>query len=217
MLIGLGHRARQGKDRIGQILAEDFGFKIIHFADALKEECAEYFGWTPENKNILARDAINSDNWERVANRGDWTVVNGGISDADSYQTSYVPFGNVSLLQWWGTNFRRKQDPDYWVKRTINSYAKSGFLFTAICDVRFPNEVEAIRMLNGLMVRVKRMTGNMQLIADDRDPNHESEIAIQHDSYFDITVELPDGATNEQFREEAWHIATRALRKRGTR
>ena len=74
------------------------------------------------------------------------------------------------ILQQYGTNYRRAQDPDYWVKQTLDAvkrdrdrWAKSfsaafleNFVPTApvFDDVRFPNEADAIRKEGGLLVRV---------------------------------------------------------------
>lgn len=199
ILIGLGHRARQGKDQVGKILEAEFGFDILHFADTLKEECAEYFGWSEDDKNVLAKDAITSDNWKKVVGGEAWEVVEDGICFTDEqYTIPYggdqcpgIKFGQASLLQWWGTNFRRHQDNDYWVKRTINKIAKNGFRNTVVCDMRFPNEAAAIQMLNGTTVRLRRMTPSGQFITTDRDPNHPSEVALENFK-FDLCVDVDD-------------------------
>ena len=39
MIIGIGNKARQGKDTAGEFLKEKYGFRLIHFADALYDEC----------------------------------------------------------------------------------------------------------------------------------------------------------------------------------
>jgi hypothetical protein len=62
------------------------------------------------------------------------------------------------LLQWWGTEFRRKQDPLYWVKQVekrIN--ALNGFpSFTpvAVADGRFINELDLMRDHNFVIIRL---------------------------------------------------------------
>ena len=38
MVLGLGHKARQGKDFLAKYLKERYGFEIMHFADALYHE-----------------------------------------------------------------------------------------------------------------------------------------------------------------------------------
>jgi transposase-like protein len=47
------------------------------------------------------------------------------------------------LLQWWGTEYRRAQDPDYWVKKLVARVQADQPRFALIADVRFPiNELE---------------------------------------------------------------------------
>ncbi len=63
------------------------------------------------------------------------------------------------LLQWWGTDLRREQDPDYWVKKgigfalelAVSCPVDSLIVFT---DVRFGNEAEAIRKIGGKVLEV---------------------------------------------------------------
>jgi len=64
------------------------------------------------------------------------------------------------LLQVWGTEFRRAQDPEYWIKAESLSLPDTGcFVYT---DVRFPNEAAMISNLGGCLYRVERdgVTGN---------------------------------------------------------
>ena len=83
------------------------------------------------------------------------------------------------LLQWWGTELRRGQDENYWVKkgmRMVNEAAGYADL-VVITDVRFENEAGLIRANHGLVVevyapakvRAERLGGNLP-------PNHASEV-----------------------------------------
>lgn len=38
IIIGLGHRARQGKDEVARFLSKKYGFKVVHFSDELYQE-----------------------------------------------------------------------------------------------------------------------------------------------------------------------------------
>lgn len=58
------------------------------------------------------------------------------------------------LLQLWGTDWRRKQDRDYWTKAEARTVPEHGRFFYT--DVRFPNEVELVRSLGGLLYRIDR-------------------------------------------------------------
>ena len=81
-----------------------------------------------------------------------------------------------TLLQWWGTEYRRAQDPDYWTKawlKLVSEYNKENFLII-VDDVRFPNEYELLRALNGTMIRIDRPSTTPLLI------NHVSESSLDH-------------------------------------
>jgi hypothetical protein len=82
------------------------------------------------------------------------------------------------VLQWWGTEYRRKQDPEYWIKKaelTVRAYlalAKDdpdthrGGLVN--CSVRFPNERTFIEMFNGEVWHVQRPNWGDALPASQR-------------------------------------------------
>ena len=85
------------------------------------------------------------------------------------------------LLQQWGTELRRAQDEDYWVKKGLEVASETwnfgGADLIIFTDVRFENEAEAIREAGGLV---------MQVIATDEirqerlggwlPPKHASEV-----------------------------------------
>lgn len=60
------------------------------------------------------------------------------------------------LLQQWGTEFRRSQDPNYWVEKAVKEihWAWDKVDLVVITDVRFENEADMIRDLGGLVVEV---------------------------------------------------------------
>lgn len=58
------------------------------------------------------------------------------------------------VLQWWGTEYRRAQDPDYWVNYLFRHVSLEGPV--VISDVRFLNEAKRIRQEGGQLWRVHR-------------------------------------------------------------
>lgn len=91
------------------------------------------------------------------------------------------------MLQWWGTEFRRKyQENDlYWieqVKNNIDIYKQVLVDYTFIvADVRFENEAEFIKENGGLLVRVIRP----ELLSTDM---HSSEVAMNNYTKFDYLL-----------------------------
>lgn len=59
-------------------------------------------------------------------------------------------------LQYWGTDVRRAQNPDYWVMETMRAIipvldsGRSVYL----TDARFPNELDAVRAVGGAVIRL---------------------------------------------------------------
>jgi hypothetical protein len=56
-----------------------------------------------------------------------------------------------------------------------------------ITDVRFPNELQAIKDKGGIVIRVEKITNNLKV-----SNNHESETALD-DATFDYTVSAKQG------------------------
>ena len=63
-----------------------------------------------------------------------------------------------SLLQWWGTDFRRKEDVRYWIDNyglpTLDRLRHAGTDVVCVTDVRFQNEVDALQRLDGVVFEV---------------------------------------------------------------
>jgi hypothetical protein len=61
------------------------------------------------------------------------------------------------ILQWWGTEYRRKIDKDsYWldqVRAIIEANPNTNFVIT---DVRFANEAKFVEEIGGTLVRIRR-------------------------------------------------------------
>jgi len=104
------------------------------------------------------------------------------------------------LLQWWGTEYRRTQDPDYWTKawgHRVEQYDLS-CVHILVDDVRFINELNVIRAHGGLIVKIERpgfLGAN----------SHSSETSLDGFTGWDDIV-VNDG-TLEEFREKILQFA----------
>ena len=93
------------------------------------------------------------------------------------------------LLQTVGTDVFRHLNPDIWVRVLMDTIEEDQPDVAIITDMRFPNEVEAIKAQNGLVVRVSRINPNgTTWIADDRPADHSSEIALDGFQGFDYYI-----------------------------
>ena len=84
------------------------------------------------------------------------------------------------LLQWWGTDLRRAEDPNFWVNRAEGIAMKvlekgKTPVFT---DVRFPNEAEMIRDNGGIIVRVTAPLLTRERRLGTLPPEHASEVEM---------------------------------------
>ena len=81
------------------------------------------------------------------------------------------------ILQKWGTDYRRKQNEEYWINkiRTEVSFLRDNVDVVVITDVRFLNEVDYIKEeCKGFIVRV---VGNQQRVLKS---THRSEVELDH-------------------------------------
>ena len=137
LVIGFGHRARQGKNTAALAFMEAApiaaDIKLCAFADALKAEVRHACIQTGGAGLLI-------EGFKEAGLMPDW--VHDEIGKPRT------------LLQWWGTDYRRKKDPDYWVKRLQKSIADRDPHIVLVTDVRFMNEVDFIHSLNGYVIKV---------------------------------------------------------------
>ena len=161
---------------------------IIHFADKLKDDIAEFCGI---DRKLLDKQEIK-ENYYYNFKTG---IVSTNIKDADYVINNALEFDNLSallllntnvsikirtLLQYYGTNVIRNH---FWHKAFINYTMNKAFDIRnskgqcIIADARFENdECEAIKQCGGMIIRVDRKFNN--------NDNHESEqIKISQDDY----------------------------------
>ena len=97
------------------------------------------------------------------------------------------------LLEIIGTDIVRTINPDIWVNSLMNDYISYADAISGtskikklypnwiIGDVRFPNEVKAIKEKDGIIIRINRETNYVS--------NHSSEIALDDYEDFDYTID----------------------------
>jgi hypothetical protein len=140
VLIGLSGYAQAGKDTIGKILVDSFGFRRVSFADKLREVALAI-------NPIIDYRALTGLGWQEV--RLDEIVSEHGWELAKGRDEVR------RLLQVIGTDAGRAILGDnIWVEAAFKGLEEGGrYVFT---DVRFPNEAHAIRERNGKVFRVDR-------------------------------------------------------------
>jgi hypothetical protein len=179
MVIGLTGHFHAGKDEVARRLVARYGFRRHGFSDALKLEVLTKLrrtltAYVLELVPALA-DMTEAERQPRVG-----AEIRRLIYHARTPVTR-------ALLQEFGTEVRRTDDPDYWITAlwtTINSIDGVGRI--VIADTRFPNEIESIRSRQGLLVRVVRpgFRGN-----DHESERHIDSVTVDHEFRNDGTVE----------------------------
>jgi hypothetical protein len=147
--------------------------KVYHFADYLKDLSINLFGLnaqgvygTDQQKNELTN--IKWENMPFITKKG-------------GYMT------NREFLEQFGTKVVRKIRTDAWVAATINKINYENSQLAIIPDVRFPNEVEAIKASGGIVIRLARDLHNSDV---------ECETVLDKDNFdwskFDAVIDNTD-------------------------
>jgi len=190
-VIGLGYRAGSGKDTAAaEIIAQRrYDIRRYAFADALKREVnaeAIRAGGMLNLLTLASRRFVLCDGYYK--DFPDWVVYDPYAPMDDPM----CPLGKQrTLLQWWGAEYRRAQDPNYWVKRLAESIAKDNPKVALITDLRFPNEMQFVREQDGYTVRVDR--------PDLPPATHISETALEDSTDWDYI--LDNSSSLEQLKE----------------
>ena len=171
MIIGISGKAGSGKDTVAKMLEvlyanpdisyEEYEKKkyknfadiqIVHFADSLKE-----------TTQVLFRIG----EWETNTQEGKKTTIN------------WIGKTVRELLQGIGQGLRDAIDPNLWVKILFaNTEDWSNYI---IADVRYPNEIYAIKKRNGVLIRIDRKGAGAG--------NHSSETALDDYKEWDVHIE----------------------------
>lgn len=155
-IIGMHGRAGAGKDKTAEILAESHLFTSVAFADKLKEQSADAYGVTVDFLNYRpTKEAPLLELAPRFCRDPKFlTLLRNIYGDAFSLD---MPMSPRRLTQLWGTEYRRAEDPLYWVKQLARDVSQiDPGIPVAIRDVREEHEVDYIQEQGGLVFIVHR-------------------------------------------------------------
>ena len=162
-IIGLTGPNGAGKDTAASMLAGliksyDHMPAVIAFADALYEEVAQ--AYEVDVQSLKRRDTKEKPVWWLGLTHcrdPEFAIVTGPMRHGDDLDTH--PRSPRQILQWWGTEYRRAQQPDYWVQRLqakVQELQATGISHIIVTDVRFADEADCIRALGGQIWRIHR-------------------------------------------------------------
>jgi hypothetical protein len=140
MIIGITGFINSGKDTVADYLVAYHGFKRDSFAGTLKDAVSAVFGW---DREMLEGRSPEARHWREQAD----TWWSNRLS---------MPITPRQVLQYWGTEVcRNNYHDDIWIASLENRLAhRTGH--TVISDVRFPNEIKAIKQQGGHIIWVRR-------------------------------------------------------------
>lgn len=206
MIIGISGSAGSGKDTTAGFLVRDFGFAQIAFADPMKRAVADWFDWDAER--LWGPSALRNAVDERY-DRG--SMIARDASRKDRFLSAR------HALQFLGTEIGRELYRDVWVEyglriakslivnggvdyipsKGVVSAARPPIAGVAISDVRFANELVAIRRAGGRLLRIVRPEAGLDGAAAAH--RSEAEMASIPDSEFDLIIE--NTGTLVEFRD----------------
>lgn len=180
MIIAFAGRKQSGKTTSSDFVKniyESRGLGIAkqyNFADPLKKDiCMNIFGLT-------YHQCYGNDNSKNE-------LVNCYWPDTKQQMTAR------EVMQYVGTDVFRKIQHNVWAGATVSKIQKEKPSLALIADCRFPNEVEAIRNVNGLVIKLTRSPFNS---------DHTSETALDVKNYdssnFDYIIDNTSMNIGEQ-------------------
>ena len=158
-IIGISGKKGSGKDTFAQFLKEGLEkqlgktVKVDSFAANLKQCCAILSG------------------------QSSCVFYNQNLKDK---KANFLSLTNRELMQKFG-DLTRSLDKDIWVKSLFNKYLDNPPEYLIVSDVRFKNEAEHIKKLDGILIRIES-----DRVKED---NHISEIELDNYSKFDLLIE----------------------------
>lgn len=173
-IIALAGRKQSGKTTCSEFIANQFigNVKIYNFADPLKKDiCINILGLTydqcygtDDQKNELVNCFWN--NKQMTARE---------------------------VMQFIGTDIFRTMQESVWTNATINKILRDKLDLAIVADCRFPNEVESIKAVGGIVIKLTRNPFNS---------SHESEIALDADRYNQLNFDLIIDNTNIGIKDQ---------------
>jgi hypothetical protein len=141
MIIGICGFIGAGKDTAADYLVGFHGFRRDSFANTLKDAVSAVFGW---DRELIEGRTPEARAWRE---------------QVDTWWANRLDMPHLTprwILQYWGTDVLRNHfHDDIWIAALESRLARRAD-HTVISDVRFPNEVKAIRAQGGKIVWIQR-------------------------------------------------------------
>jgi hypothetical protein len=180
LIIGLSGKKGSGKDTCGDFLVRHLGEHIaikMSFAKKLKDVCCELLGVFQHQLygDLSSKNSKTLIRWESLPH---YSMLQPNLFMRALGQKPPTGFMTArEVMQQVGSMFRLI-DENVWVNATLREC--HNYPYSIICDVRYPNEVDAILKSGGKVIRLTRQT--------DLD-THSSEIALDNYKKFSAIID----------------------------
>jgi hypothetical protein len=177
LIVGLVGFIGAGKGAVADLLVDRHDFFKESFANSVKDAVSVIFGW---DRALLEGDTPESRAWREQDDKF-WSEKLG------------KSFSPRLALQLMGTEAGRDVfHPDLWVHTVLRRCENAPWNNYVIADVRFPNEIKAIREAGGIVIRVKR--------GDEPEWYNVALKVNKKNNYYGMAEQYP----NVHFSEWAW-------------
>jgi len=153
MIIGLSGKKGSGKSTVAEYLRKRYDFEELAFATALKRACIEIFGLSEHQVFGTQEDKEKIDPFWKVSPRQILQTVGSTVRNLESVMPQ---FKSIWIR-------RVESDMNKIIATTLNPQI-------VVSDVRYPDEAELIRSVDGIIINIDRLQADLC-----SDP-HESEI-----------------------------------------
>tara|TARA_B100000085_G_C18370953_1_gene442346 strand:- start:49 stop:744 length:696 start_codon:yes stop_codon:yes gene_type:complete len=210
MIIGIAGRKQSGKNTVANIINGEFlkkqelvrdykidnqGQLVINTTDAQGNEGWGVFDVTRRDEEFKRYAELEIWPYVKIYHFADplklmamnlFDLEEKQVYGSNDDKNTSTPYGKTAreFLQYLGTDVMRKIKDTVWVDYTIKLIQQENSKISIIPDVRFPNEVNAIKKAGGIVVRLTR---------DPYKDKHECESSLDKSvfdwSKFDIVIE----------------------------
>lgn len=192
--IGFAGKMASGKDTMGLYFSNTFRrAKKISFADALRKESQDFV------------EKVKTENYKPEDMPDDLYETMKDLALRIKSTEERSPEVR-KLLQLYGTNYRRKQNPNYWVDKVEERLKNSKDLYY-ITDARFINELEMLKRNGVYLVRLDVNEKEQRQRIKDRDGievkkedlTHPSETEYLKFKGYDLVIDTNKDDSQETF------------------
>lgn len=193
IIFGFAGRKRSGKGVLADYVVEKFGGVKITIASYLKKLCADLLGMSTEEMNSKKDDGTVLN----IPFKDEWCQKIADATEIDLDEIRKICDGVVikdvrHLLQFVGTDVIRRFVPTWHSDQAVKDIQRSEKEVFAVDDVRFPDELKALRELGAIVFYIMRPFHTEV-------SNHSSETSLMPYDFNRRCVLINQTTTPEEF------------------